>query len=74
MDLNNEKFYTINEVVTILKLKHNQVYKLIKDKKLQAYRIGATGKRNKYNRKPWRVREIDLAEFIKQGASYKNDS
>jgi excisionase family DNA binding protein len=69
MDLENEKFFTVNETANILRIKNSEIYKLIKNNKLKAYRINSHGKRDKYNRKPWRIREKDLMFFIRQGAN-----
>ena len=69
--MTEEKFLTIFEVTTILRLSRNTVYDLIHKGKLKAFRIDSKGRKGKYNRKPWRVKESDLAEFIMSGANHK---
>jgi len=71
MEPENEKLFTVNEVVNILRVKHNKVYELIRNKELKAFRIGNHGRKSKYNRYHWRIREEDLVEFINHGANVK---
>lgn len=61
------KLLTVHEVMIILHVSHNTVYKLIRENKLKAFRLGRDGKKSKYNRRPWRIKEGDLAELIMKG-------
>ncbi len=65
------KLLTVNEVVAILRVGHNKVYALIRSGKLPAFRLNGHGRKDKYNRKPWRIEEKDLAEFITAGSNVK---
>ena len=66
---NNETLLTISEVAVILKISETTIYEYIRTGKLKAQRLGGAGKKNKLNRKPWRVWENDLVEFINSGTS-----
>ena len=63
----NEQLLTVNEVVNILRLKHNKVYELIRNGEIRAFRIGRDNKKDKYNRHPWRIKESSLLDYINRG-------
>lgn len=65
----SEVTYTVTEITLLLKISHNKVYDLIREGKLKAFRIGHHGRKDKYNRRPWRIRQSDLIEFIQKGTS-----
>lgn len=51
-----QELLTIREVANYLRMGLITVYKLIKENKLQAFKVG----------KQWRVKKIDLQKFIEQ--------
>jgi len=52
-----EEYYTIEEVAKMLKVVYLTVYRWIQDGKLTAYKAG----------KQYRVKKIDLENFMKRG-------
>ena len=56
----NEKILTIEDIQTILRIGRNQAYKLVAEKKIRAFRTGAT----------WKITEKALEDYIK---SSEND-
>ncbi len=55
--MNSIKLYTIEEVSDILKVTPRTIYTFIKNKNLQAVKIG----------KYWRVKHHELEKFIERG-------
>ncbi len=66
---NENELLKVNEVMGVLRLSRNKVYELIREGHLRAYRMNSTGKKDKHNRKPWRVKQGDLNDFINKGMS-----
>lgn len=64
-----DKLLTITEVVEELRISRNKVYEFIHKGVLRAYRLNETGRKRKYSRKPWRVYESDLRQFLEQGSN-----
>jgi hypothetical protein len=50
-----------------LNLRRNKIYEYIRNGDLKAYRLGGHGRKDKYNRKQWRVKQEDLCEFLNRG-------
>jgi excisionase family DNA binding protein len=63
------KLLTISEVVSELRIGRNKVYEFIHKGVLRAYRLNEVGRKRKYSRKPWRVKQSDLEEFISRGSN-----
>ena len=61
------KLLTINEVTKILKVSDEAVYGYISNGQLKAHRLGETGGKHSINRRPYRIWEADLLEFIDSG-------
>ena len=55
--MDNLKLYTVEEVTAILKVTQRTLYNFIKQGDLKAIKIG----------KYWRIKHIDLEEFINKG-------
>lgn len=68
---NKDKLLTIAEVVEELRISRNKVYEYIHKGILRAYRLDETGRKRKYSRKPWRVRQSDLEQFLSRGSNAK---
>jgi len=66
---NKDKLLTIAEVVEELRISRNKVYEFIHKGVLRAYRLNETGRKRKYSRKPWRVRQSDLEQFLIKGSN-----
>jgi len=64
---NADHLLTITEVMNKLKVGRLTVYDYIYSGKLRAHRLGGTGGKHKENRKPYRIWETDLLEFIDSG-------
>jgi excisionase family DNA binding protein len=52
------KFYTVQEVAQILGIHQKTVYRLIKEDRLHAHRIGS---------RHWRISQKSLCDFIGEG-------
>ncbi len=66
-----DKIFTVNQVREMLNCSHQSVYDWINNGQLKAFRLGAKGNKNKYNRKHWRIAEKDLIAFMETGSSVK---
>jgi len=53
------KYYTTEEVASILSLDNETIRRYLQSKKIKGYKVG----------KVWRVEESDLSEFIKSGVN-----
>jgi len=51
----------------ILQVKKYAIYRYIHHGELQAHRLGGNGGKHRYSRKPYRIWESDLLEFIDSG-------
>ena len=69
METKVDKLLTIAEVVEELRISRNKVYEFIHKGVLRAYRLDETGRKRKYSRKPWRVRQSDLEQFLARGSN-----
>jgi len=56
MNLNQTEIMTVNEVAAYLKISEVTTYKLVQEGKIPAFKIG----------RHWRVKRIDLGEFIER--------
>ncbi len=61
------KLLTMNEVIDILKVKKYAIYRYIHNGELQAHRLGGNGGKHRNSRKPYRIWESDLLDFINSG-------
>jgi len=66
-----DKLLTIAEVVQELRISRNKVYEFIHKGVLRAYRLNDVGRKRKYSRKPWRIKQSDLEEFVNRGINLK---
>ena len=73
METKVDKLLTIAEVVEELRISRNKVYEFIHKGVLKAYRLNEVGKKRKYSRKPWRVRQSDLQQFLEQGSNAREE-
>ena len=55
-----KKFYSIDEVASMIQVTRRAIYNYLKTGKLKATKFG----------KYWRVSEADLKEFLNNGVSY----
>ena len=61
------RLLSINDIVERLEVKHSAVYGYVETGKLKAHRLGGNGGKHRYSRKPYRIWEADLLEFIESG-------
>ena len=61
------KLLTVNEAIEILRVRHSALYEYIYSGKLKAQRLGGDGGKHRFSRKPYRIWEADLIEFINSG-------
>jgi excisionase family DNA binding protein len=60
MDTNIDKLFTIEEVAKILRVSARSVNRYIETGKLKASKIGV-----------WRIKEVDLNEFLESTSNFK---
>jgi len=68
-----DRLLTIAEVVEELRISRNKIYEFIHKGVLRAYRLNETGRKRKYSRKPWRVRQSDLEQFLARGSNVREE-
>jgi excisionase family DNA binding protein len=58
-----QRFFSINEISSILKINRKTVFRWIQTDKLKAFKLGGG--------RFWRIRERDLRAFLKESSSSK---
>lgn len=60
--MNDEEYYTIQEVSELFKVAYLTVYRWIKEGKLEAYKFG----------KKYKIKKTDIDKFVKESKVNKN--